>query len=85
MVSFEIQYPMRPEVKTVIQTLRQRGVKYIAIVSGDHECPTKKLAKELEVDDYFYDVLPHTPITEEMDLFQINFVLTVLNNANNPN
>jgi hypothetical protein len=26
-----------------------------AIVSGDHKQPTKKLAKELGMDDYFYD------------------------------
>lgn len=56
--AIEIRFPIRPEVKTTIKALRQRGVKSIAIVSGDHEQPTKRLATLLEVDDYFYDVLP---------------------------
>ncbi len=56
--AIEIEFPIRPEVKNVIHELRQRGINYIAIVSGDHELPTKRLANLLEVDDYFYDVLP---------------------------
>jgi Cu2+-exporting ATPase len=58
MGAIEIQFPVRPEAKETILALRQRGIKYIAIISGDHEEPTKKLANQLEVDDYFYDVLP---------------------------
>jgi len=49
---------VRPEVKSLLANLRKNGVKHIAIVSGDHKQPTQKLAKKLEMDDYFYDVLP---------------------------
>jgi heavy metal translocating P-type ATPase len=58
MGAIEIQFSIRPEAKETITALRQRGIKYIAIVSGDHKEPTKKLANSLKVDDYFYDVLP---------------------------
>ncbi|MEN8218355.1 MAG: heavy metal translocating P-type ATPase [Pseudomonadota bacterium] len=56
--AIEIQPQLRPEVKAVMADLRQRGIKQLVIVSGDHQKPTQKLAKELGMDDYFYEVLP---------------------------
>ena len=38
--------------------LRDRGIKHIAIISGDHEAPTRKLAESLGMDRYFAQVLP---------------------------
>ena len=49
---------LRPEVKDVLNGLRQRGIKHISIVSGDHKIPTQKLAESLGIDSYFYEVLP---------------------------
>ena len=40
-----------------------RGIRHIAIISGDHEAPTRKLAAELGIDRYFAQVLP----TEKAD------------------
>jgi Cu2+-exporting ATPase len=54
----EIEPAIRPEIKDMIVKLRQRGIKHLAIVSGDHEKPTKKLAEQLEMDDYFAEVMP---------------------------
>jgi Cu2+-exporting ATPase len=54
----EMKASIRPEVKDLLKNLRKNGVKHIAIISGDHKQPTQKLAKTLEMDDYFYDVLP---------------------------
>lgn len=54
----ELHAPVRPEVRDVIRGLRQRGVNHIAIISGDHEAPTKALAESLGVDRYFAQVLP---------------------------
>ena len=56
--AIEIQPQVRPEVKQIISRLRQRGIKHIAIVSGDHKQPTKKLADALGMDNYFYEILP---------------------------
>ncbi len=55
---FEIHITVRPETKQTIRALRQRGIKYMAIVSGDNELPTKALADSLEMDDYFHSALP---------------------------
>src|SRR5262249_11678640 len=35
-----------------------RGIQHIAIISGDHEAPTRKLAESLGMDRYFAQVLP---------------------------
>jgi Cu2+-exporting ATPase len=56
--AIELQASVRPEVREIIQGLRQRRIKHIAIISGDHEAPTKKLAESLGMDRYFAQVLP---------------------------
>ncbi len=56
--AIEIQPQVRPEVEGIIAGLRQRGIKHIAIVSGDHREPTKNLAEKLGMDEYYYDILP---------------------------
>jgi Cu2+-exporting ATPase len=53
----ELHATVRPEAKGIISQFRQRGISTY-IISGDHEQPTKKLAKELGVDDYFAETLP---------------------------
>jgi Cu2+-exporting ATPase len=45
-------------VINIIKGLRDRGIRHIAIISGDHEAPTKKLAESLGMDEYFAGVLP---------------------------
>jgi heavy metal translocating P-type ATPase len=56
--TIEMQATVRPEVKDIISGLRRRGIKHIGIVSGDHQQPTRKLAESLDMDSYFYDILP---------------------------
>lgn len=48
----------RPEAAEIIAGLRARGATHLAIISGDHERPTKKLAEKLGMDRYFAEVLP---------------------------
>ncbi len=56
--ALELQASVRPEVRDIVLGLRQRGIKHLAIISGDHEAPTRKLAGELGMDRYFAQVLP---------------------------
>jgi Cu2+-exporting ATPase len=56
--AIELRASVRPEVRAIVRGLRDRGVKHIAIISGDHEAPTRKLAQELGMDRYFAQVLP---------------------------
>jgi Cu2+-exporting ATPase len=48
----------RPEAQEIITGLRARGISQIAIISGDHERPTRALAEQLGVDRHFAEVLP---------------------------
>jgi heavy metal translocating P-type ATPase len=54
----ELRAARRPEVGEIIQGLRARGIKHMAIISGDHEAPTRRLATQLGMDRYFAEVLP---------------------------
>jgi len=57
--AIELQPTVRPEAKAVIHKLQaQHNIKSMAIISGDHEIPTKKLALDLGIDQYFAEVLP---------------------------
>src|SRR4029077_5752130 len=56
--AIELQASQRPEARDIIAGLRERGIKHIAIISGDHEAPTRKLAESLGMDEYFAGVLP---------------------------
>jgi len=56
--ALELRASTRLEVRGIVQGLRERGINHIAIISGDHEAPTRKLAEELGMDRYFAQVLP---------------------------
>ncbi len=56
--AIELRAAIRPEVGSIIRGLRDRGIKHIAIISGDHDAPTRKLAESLGMDRYFAQVLP---------------------------
>lgn len=56
--AIELRAAARPEAAQVIAGLRARGARHLAIISGDHEQPTRKLAERLGMDRYFAEVLP---------------------------
>lgn len=56
--AIELRAAERPEAAAVIAGLRARGAKHLAIISGDHEKPTRRLAQRLGMDRYFAEVLP---------------------------
>jgi len=56
--AFQLEPRIRAEVEQVVAGLRQQGIRYMAIVSGDHESPTRALAEKLGMDAYFANVLP---------------------------
>jgi Cu2+-exporting ATPase len=56
--ALELRAAERNEAQLVIAGLRQRGARHLAIISGDHDRPTRNLAKRLGMDRYFAEVLP---------------------------
>jgi Cu2+-exporting ATPase len=57
MGTIELHATIRPEVKGIIDMLRQRNIS-IYIISGDHEKPTQQLAQQLGIEHYFANTLP---------------------------
>jgi Cu2+-exporting ATPase len=55
--AIELYPTIRPEAKPIIVKLKQRGLSTY-IISGDHEQPTRKLAQELGIENYFAETLP---------------------------
>lgn len=55
--AIEMQSTIRPEAKEIIEDLHKRNIS-VSIISGDQEEPTRKLAKELGIDQYFANTLP---------------------------
>lgn len=53
----ELQPCIRPETKEIISYLKARNIS-LYIISGDHEQPTRLLAKELGIDHYYAETLP---------------------------
>lgn len=56
--AIELHATIRPEAKAIIRGLRQRNIKSIYIISGDHERATRALAESLGIDHYFAETLP---------------------------
>lgn len=56
--ALELHPRLRPEVPALIGALRQRGFQQLAIVSGDQQAPTERLAAELGLDAAYGEVLP---------------------------
>jgi len=57
--AIELMATVRAGTRAIIQELvEQCGVEATYIISGDHEAPTRRLAKELGIGGYFAEVLP---------------------------
>ena len=54
---FEIADILRSEAKTLVRNLKRKG-KYVVMLTGDQQSVASKIAKELELDDYFAQLLP---------------------------
>lgn len=55
--TIELRPTIRPEAKEVVERLQAAG-KTVTIISGDHEMPTRQLAEELGIKQYFASTLP---------------------------
>lgn len=53
----ELQPCIRPEASDVIRYLKAQNIS-LAIISGDHEQPTRQLAEELGIEQYYAETLP---------------------------
>jgi Cu2+-exporting ATPase len=50
--------PLRPEASQVVQALRERGIKDIVLLTGDHKAVAKRVAAQLGVTDVIAEAFP---------------------------
>ena len=56
--AIELHAAVRPEMRQIVHGLRDRGVKHIAVISGENNALTRKLADSLNLDHYLAQVFP---------------------------
>jgi Cu2+-exporting ATPase len=57
LAAIELQATIRPEIKEIVNKLRERG-KAMYIITGDHEKPARMLAQELGIENCFSEIFP---------------------------
>jgi len=55
--AIQLQPTLRPDTAETVAKLKARGYE-LYIISGDHETPTRHLANQLGIDNYFAETLP---------------------------
>jgi heavy metal translocating P-type ATPase len=53
-----ISDPVRPEARDVVQALRDRGIKHIVMLTGDHKDVARRIAAEIGITEYMAEVFP---------------------------
>ncbi len=53
-----ISDPLRPEARDIVQALRDRGIKRIVMITGDHKDVARRIAAELGITEYLAEVFP---------------------------
>ncbi|MFN3788400.1 MAG: HAD-IC family P-type ATPase, partial [Sulfurihydrogenibium azorense] len=54
---FSISDSVRPESKEVIKTLKDKGIK-VVMLTGDNQKVAEKVAKEVGIEEFYYDLTP---------------------------
>src|SRR5258705_3358913 len=53
-----ISVPVRPEARDVVQALRDRGIKHIVMLTGDHTDVARRISAELGITEFLAEVFP---------------------------
>lgn len=53
-----VESEVRKEAETAIKDLRNLGITHISMLTGDNESAAKAIAKGLDIDDFYADLLP---------------------------
>jgi Cu2+-exporting ATPase len=75
--------PIRPEAAEVIRALKERGIKEIVMLTGDHEKVAKRVATDLGIDRYIAEVFPGHKADVVKDLQQQGYKVAVVGDGIN--
>lgn len=60
--SIEVRDTVREEAKLVIDKLKKSGIKNLVMLTGDHKKTAKKVSEELNLTDYYGELLPEDKV-----------------------
>jgi Cu2+-exporting ATPase len=75
--------PVREEAAAVISALRDRGVRQIVMLTGDHPAVAKRVADTLGIQSYVADVLPEGKVEAVKDLQREGYKVGVVGDGIN--
>lgn len=53
---------IRPDATEIVQSLKQKGVEHVVMLTGDNEAVAHHIAQEVGVDEYYADLLPEDKV-----------------------
>ncbi len=59
----KVKAQTRPEAQQTVMALRESGIGYIAMLTGDSEESAKEVALEIDADDYYASLLPDNKLS----------------------
>ena len=62
--TFFVADALRDNAKAAMRSLRQQGIRTIAILSGDHENAVAEVAQKIEADHWASELLPEDKLSE---------------------
>ncbi len=78
-----ISDPLRPEARDVVQALRDRGIKHIVMLTGDHKDVARRIAAELGITEFLAEVFPGDKSEEVQRLQREGYKVAVVGDGVN--
>lgn len=75
--------PIRPESADVVEQLRGKGIRHIAMLTGDHSHVATRVAQAVGISDLVADALPRDKVTYVKDLQQQGYRVAVIGDGIN--
>jgi Cd2+/Zn2+-exporting ATPase len=60
--SFSVEDRLKKDAKEAVEELKKIGIENIIMLTGDKDASAKKIARELEISDYYSGLLPHEKV-----------------------
>jgi Zn2+/Cd2+-exporting ATPase len=67
---FHFEDTPRPQIKRTLKALREERNMHLLMLTGDHEESAKKVAREMDIDEYYSDLRPEDKLNKVSNIAQ---------------